>query len=167
MSAYLSAYLPAYLSAYKSTTLGRSLARALVLVGAVVTSSCLTVPAADAMPPQARDRVVHIAASKAGTPYRYGATGPSAFDCSGYTRWVFSRIGRHLPRTSSAQSNAVRHVRRSDRHRGDLVFFTSGGHVYHVGIYAGDNRVWHSPRSGERVQRSRLWTSSVSYGRVR
>ena len=149
-----------------STTLRRTLARALILVGAVVTSSTLALPA-DAMTAQTRERVVRIAASKAGTPYRYGATGPRAFDCSGYTRWVFRKVGRDLPRTSSAQARAARHVRRSQRHRGDLVFFRSGGHVYHVGIYAGRGRIWHAPRSGERVHRERIWTRSVSYGRVR
>ena len=149
-----------------STTLRRSLARALVLLGAVAGSTALAHPA-EAMSHQARDRVVHVAASKAGTPYVYGADGPRAFDCSGYTKWVFSKMGRHLPRTASAQSGAVRHVGRSARHRGDLVFFQSGGHVYHVAIYAGHNRVWHSPRPGQSVKREHLWTNAVSYGRVR
>jgi cell wall-associated NlpC family hydrolase len=149
-----------------STTIRRTLARALILVGAVVTSSALALPA-DAMTSHTRERVVHIAASKKGTPYRYGAAGPRAFDCSGFTRWVYSKVGRHLPRTSSAQSRAARHVKKSNRHRGDLVFFKSGGHVYHVGIYAGKGRVWHAPRSGERVHKEKIWTSSVSYGRVR
>jgi cell wall-associated NlpC family hydrolase len=149
-----------------SATIRRSLFHALVLVGAVV--ACLTVVSpAEAMSSQGRDRVVHIAASKQGTPYRYGADGPRAFDCSGFTKWVFARMGRHLPHSSSAHSASVRHVRRSDRQRGDLVFFHSGGHVYHVAIYAGRNSVWHAPRTGERVHRERLWTSAVSYGRVR
>ena len=101
-----------------STTLRRTLARALILVGAVVTSSTLALPA-DAMTVQTRERVVRIAASKEGTPYRYGATGPRAFDCSGYTRWVFRKVGRYLPRTSSAQARArsVRDRRRCRRGR--------------------------------------------------
>ena len=110
----------------------RSLAHALVLLGAVARLHRRSAHPAEAMSHQARDRVVHVAASKAGTPYAYGADGPRAFDCSGYTKWVFSRMGRHLPRTASAQSGAVRHVSRCARHRGDLVFFRSGGHVYHV-----------------------------------
>jgi cell wall-associated NlpC family hydrolase len=81
-------------------------------------------------------------------PYVYGADGPRAFDCSGFTKWVFSRMGRHLPRTAAAQSGAVHHVSRAARHRGDLVFFSSGRHVYHVAIYAGHNSVWHSPVQG-------------------
>jgi cell wall-associated NlpC family hydrolase len=61
----------------------------------------------------------------------------------------------------------VYHVSRAARHRGDLVFFSSGRHVYHVAIYAGHNSVWHSPRPGQRVKREHLRTNAVSYDRVR
>jgi cell wall-associated NlpC family hydrolase len=149
-----------------SATLRRLVIPALILLGTLVASPLLTAPSADAKTMPARDRVVHIAASKKGTPYRYGATGPTAFDCSGFTRWVYAKVGRHLPRTSGAQAGAVRHVAPSQRHPGDLVFFSSGGHVYHVAIYAGGNSVWHAPRPGQSVHREHLWTSSVSYGRV-
>lgn len=155
-----------------SATIRRSLSHALVLVSALVALtvavgfSPLMAPRADAMSMKARDQVLSIAASKRGTPYVYGATGPRAFDCSGYTRWVFAKIGRHLPRTADAQSNSVRHVRASDRRPGDLVFFGSG-HVYHVGIYAGRDSIWHAPRPGRSVHREHLWTHAVSYGRVR
>ena len=148
-------------------TLRRTLVHIAFVILALVASSAALAPTADAMTPQKRVHVMKVAASKRGAPYRYGATGPRAFDCSGYTRWVFRKVGRYLPRTSSAQARAARHIRRSQRHRGDLVFFRSGGHVYHVGIYAGRGRIWHAPRSGERVHRERIWTRSVSYGRVR
>ncbi len=143
-----------------------TLLRVMLTIGAVVASSVTLAPAADAMSAHTRSTVLHIAASKRGAPYRYGATGPRAFDCSGYTQWVFARVGRHLPRTSRAQARATRHVSRSHRRPGDLVFFSHHGRVYHVAIYAGGNQVWHAPRTGERVHRERLWTSSVSYGRV-
>ncbi|MCW2817416.1 MAG: hypothetical protein JWR42_203 [Marmoricola sp.] len=145
----------------------RLLLHVLLVLGALVAATCLTAPGAEAMSGHTRDRVLHVAASKRGTPYRYGATGPRAFDCSGYTRWVYARVGRHLPRTSRAQRAATRHVRRADRRRGDLVFFSSHGRVYHVAIYAGHDRIWHAPRSGQRVRREHIWTRSVSYGRVR
>ena len=141
--------------------------RVLLVIGALVASSVALAPAADAMSAHTRSRVLHVAASKEGTPYRYGADGPRAFDCSGYTRWVFARVGRHLPRTSRAQARSARHIARSQRRTGDLVFFRSHGRVYHVAIYAGRNRIWHAPRSGERVHRERIWTRSVSYGRIR
>lgn len=155
-----------------SATIRRSLTHAVVLVSVLLALtvaigfSPVVTPRADAMSMRAGQAVVHIAASKRGTPYVYGASGPRAFDCSGYTRWVFAKVGRHLPRTADAQSHAVRHVRGSDRRPGDLVFFRSGGHVYHVGIYAGGDSIWHSPRPGRSVHRERLWTHAVSYGRV-
>ena len=149
-----------------SATFRRLSTSVLILVAALMASTFLVSPSANAMSVQARSRVVHVAASKAGTPYVYGASGPSAFDCSGFTRWVYAKVGRHLPRTSSAQAGAVRHVSASDRRPGDLVFFSSGGHVYHVAIYAGGDSVWHAPRPGESVHREHLWTHAVSYGRV-
>lgn len=149
-----------------SATFQRLFTPVLIMVAALVASTFLVAPSADAMSVQTRSRVVHVAASKACTPYRYGASGPSAFDCSGFTRWVYAKVGRHLPRTSSAQAGAVRHVGASDRRPGDLVFFSSGGHVYHVAIYAGGDSVWHAPRPGESVHREHLWTHAVSYGRL-
>ncbi|MFC5729109.1 MULTISPECIES: C40 family peptidase [Nocardioides] len=112
-----------------------------------------------------RERIVAAARSRAGRPYAYGAAGPNAFDCSGLTQWVFRRVGKRLPRTSDAQAGAVRHVRHP--RRGDLVFFHNGGDVYHVGIYAGDHRLWHASRPGTPVRKDRIWTGSVFYGRVR
>jgi cell wall-associated NlpC family hydrolase len=144
----------------------------IVVAGAValtvlMASSSLTTPGADALSPHKRERVMKIAASKKGTPYRYGASGPRAFDCSGYTRWVYRKVGKFLPHNSAAQARRTKHIRKIHRKRGDLVFFRSGGHVYHVGIYAGHGRIWHAPRPGRRVHRGRIWTNAVSYGRVR
>ena len=134
---------------------------------AVVASSVALAPTSEAMSRSTRHHLMQIAASKRGAPYRYGAVGPRAFDCSGYTRWVFRKVGRHLPRTASAQARFAHHIRRAARRTGDLVFFSSGGHVYHVGIYAGHNRIWHAPRPGERVGLVHLWTRHVFYGRIR
>ena len=159
--------MSASLSAPARVSLRGLVARIAVVLGAVIASSTLSVPASEAMTPTVRTKILHVAASKAGTPYRYGADGPRAFDCSGYTKWVYAKAGRTLPRTTGQQRAATRFVKKSDRRRGDLVFFKSGGRVYHVGIYAGRGRVWHSPRTGERVHRERIWTSSVSYGRKR
>jgi cell wall-associated NlpC family hydrolase len=145
----------------------RSVIHLLVVLVALVASSAALAPSSDAMSRHTRHHVLKIAASKKGTPYRYGADGPRAFDCSGYTRWVFRKVGRHLPRTSRAQARYARHIKRSHRRTGDLVFFRDHGRVYHVGIYAGHNRIWHAPRPGRRVSRERIWTRSVRYGRVR
>jgi cell wall-associated NlpC family hydrolase len=148
-------------------TLRRTLVHVAFVILALVASSAALAPTADAMTPHKRAQVMHVAASKKGAPYRYGADGPRAFDCSGYTKWVFARVGKRIPRTSRAQARFARHIRKSQRRTGDLVFFANHGRVYHVAIYAGRNTIWHAPRPGQRVHRARLWTSRVSYGRIR
>ncbi|MFI8007368.1 C40 family peptidase [Streptomyces sp. NPDC086010] len=112
-------------------------------------------------------RALDIAASKKGAPYRYGATGPHRFDCSGLTLYSYRKAGKKLPRTAQQQYNKTRHISRSQRKRGDLVFFHSGRGVYHVGIYAGSGRIWHSPKTGAVVRLEKIWSNSVWYGRVR
>jgi cell wall-associated NlpC family hydrolase len=148
-------------------TLRRTLAAAVVVPGVLLASFVVDTSPADALTQRERARVVRVAASKAGAPYRYGAEGPRRFDCSGLTTWVFDRIGKNLPRTSRAQARSTRRVSAAHRRWGDLVFFRSRGRVHHVGIYAGRNRIWHAPRPGRRVQRERIWSSRVTYGRVR
>ena len=114
------------------------------------------------------DTAADWARSRKGSPYQYGATGPNRFDCSGLTRWVYARIGKSLPHSSSAQVRDVQRIwHRSNVRRGDLVFFTSRGSVYHVAIYAGHGYIWHAPHSGTRVRRDHIWTSNVFYGRVK
>ena len=79
-----------------------------------------------------------IAAAQRGKPYAYGASGPRAFDCSGLTSYAFHRAGfPAMPRTAAAQAHFARHISRGQMRRGDLIFFTGGGGVYHVGLYAG------------------------------
>jgi cell wall-associated NlpC family hydrolase len=48
-----------------------------------------------------------------------------------------------------------------------LVFFHSGGSVYHVAIYAGNNYIWHAPHTGAKVRKEKMWTQNVWYGRIR
>ncbi len=120
-------------------------------------------------------RVAHamgIAASEKGKPYAYGAAGPRAFDCSGLTFYAFHRAGfRGLPRTAAAQSHFAHHIARSRMHRGDLIFFTGRGGVYHVGLYAGMSHgrrlVLHSPYPGRRVHVEPLWTNAWFPGTLR
>jgi cell wall-associated NlpC family hydrolase len=105
--------------------------------------------------------VLGIAASLAGISYVYGGTTRAGFDCSGFTQYVFNKVGIHIPRTSQAQQQAVRRV--SSPRPGDLVFF--GSPAYHVGIYAGNHKLWDSPHTGASVSKRAIWTSSVTYGR--
>jgi len=114
-----------------------------------------------------RARVLREAAKLKGTPYRYGGTTPRGFDCSGYTGYVYKKAGKKLPRTSRAQYSATKHITRKTAKPGDLVFFKSGGGgVYHVGIYAGGNMLWHASKPGRPVAKAKIWTSSVAFGRV-
>ncbi|MDH6228106.1 NlpC/P60 family protein [Streptomyces sp. MJP52] len=123
--------------------------------------------AAEAQAATAGSKALKVAASKKGTPYRYGATGPHAFDCSGLTLYSFRKAGKALPRTAAQQYNRTTRVSTAKRRPGDLVFFHSGSRVYHVGIYAGSGKLWHAPKSGDVVRLQRIWTRSVWYGRVR
>jgi cell wall-associated NlpC family hydrolase len=110
---------------------------------------------------------VRVAATRRGDPYRWGADGPHRFDCSGLTRWVFERLGRSLPHNSAAQYGRVRHVERDHKRVGDLIFFhDGGGHVFHVGIYAGHGYMWHAPHSGTRVRKQRIFSRAYYVGRV-
>jgi cell wall-associated NlpC family hydrolase len=114
-----------------------------------------------------RAKVLREAAKLKGTPYRYGGTTTKGFDCSGYTGYVYKKAGKKLPRTSRQQYSATKHISRSAAKPGDLVFFRSGGGgVYHVGIYAGSNMLWHSSKPGKPIGKAKIWTSSVAFGRV-
>jgi cell wall-associated NlpC family hydrolase len=90
----------------------------------------------------ARSTALQHAMSKIGAPYRYGATGPNAFDCSGLVSWAFKKAGKSLPRTSRAMSQVGTPVSRSELQPGDLVFFYKP--VSHVGIYIGDGKIVHA-----------------------
>ncbi|MFF4725359.1 NlpC/P60 family protein [Streptomyces mirabilis] len=89
--------------------------------------------------------------TKIGSPYVYGASGPSSFDCSGFTSWAYAQAGVSIPRTSESQATiGTRIYSQSDLQVGDLVFFF--GDLHHVGLYAGNGQVLHAPRTGTVVR---------------
>lgn len=111
--------------------------------------------------------LLRFAAKQKGKPYRWGATGPSAFDCSGYVLYVFKKAAnRKLPRTAAQQRRYAKRIARKDIRQGDLVFTITGGRVSHVGIYAGKGRVWYAPRSGQRVKLGKIYAKNWVAGRV-
>jgi cell wall-associated NlpC family hydrolase len=117
------------------------------------------------------DRAMRTAVDQKGDPYSYGSAGPRSFDCSGLTYYSYRRAGFHLPRTSSAQAGYARHIARGAMKRGDLIFFTGHGGVYHVGVFAGwshgHRMVLHAPYSGTHVRTDPVWTNSWFPGTLR
>ncbi|MEX2289965.1 MAG: NlpC/P60 family protein [Mycobacteriales bacterium] len=114
-----------------------------------------------------RQRAVRVASQQAGKPYRYGSTGPGSFDCSGLMVYVFKQVGKQLPRTSQAQLDATQRISKSAMRPGDLVFTQRNGRVGHVGVYAGNNKFWVAPKSGDVVKLQTIYTSNYLVGRVR
>ncbi|MEU5431659.1 C40 family peptidase [Streptomyces olivoreticuli] len=113
-------------------------------------------------------RIVALRAAQAlkGAPYRWGGTGPRAFDCSGLTQYAYRKAGKFLPRTAAAQFASTRPVTAQHRKPGDLVFFPRHGTIGHVALYAGNGYIWHAPKPGGHVRRERLWTGRVMYHAV-
>ncbi|MGE5371099.1 MAG: C40 family peptidase [Solirubrobacterales bacterium] len=90
--------------------------------------------------------IVAEATSLIGTPYRYGGNGGHGFDCSGFVRHVFAKVGINLPHQSASMASLGKPVSKTDLSVGDLVFFkTQGsGHINHVGIYLSGSRFIHA-----------------------
>ncbi|HYN30862.1 MAG TPA: C40 family peptidase [Dermatophilaceae bacterium] len=126
-------------------------------------------PSAEAaVPAGVSAKALGVAAQQKGIRYRYGGTSPrTGFDCSGLTGYAYRKAGKKLPRTAKAQYARSKKIRRASARPGDLVFFYRGGRIYHVGIYAGGGKMWHSPRPGKRVSKVKIWTNRVHFGRVR
>ncbi|MGW6394541.1 NlpC/P60 family protein [Streptomyces sp. NPDC055103] len=93
---------------------------------------------------------ISFARAQLGKPYVWGATGPSAYDCSGLTQAAWRAAGVSLPRTTYTQINAGPRVSRSQLAPGDLIFFYSG--ISHVGLYIGGGQMIHAPRPGAPVR---------------
>ncbi len=144
----------------------RLLLLALVLTVVAPLGVAVTAAPAEAATATLGQRADSEARRHIGKAYRYGSAGPSTFDCSGFTMYVFSRLGKRLPHNSAAQYDAVRHVGRSDKRVGDLIFTKRSGTIRHVGIYAGGSDIWSPVQSGDHVRKQSFAGRDYVVGRV-
>lgn len=103
-----------------------------------------------------------------GRAYVWGGSNPTTgFDCSGLTQWSFKQAGVSLPRTAAQQYLATTKVSASEAKAGDLVFFSYGSGVAHVGIYLGGGRMLDAQNNGVVVESLDWWNKYlVGYGRI-
>jgi cell wall-associated NlpC family hydrolase len=112
-------------------------------------------------------KVIHEAAKHKGKPYRYGASGPKAFDCSGYTMYVYRKAaGKKLPHKANSQQKYGKGVAKSSKKVGDLIIFRNGSYGYHAGIYAGGGYMWNSPNSNSKVKKQKLFNNNYVVRRL-
>ncbi|WP_105956574.1 C40 family peptidase [Apilactobacillus quenuiae] len=114
-------------------------------------------------------QIYTVAKSKLGSPYIYGATGANAFDCSGFTSYVYKNsLGVRLPRTAQAQYNASTKVSRDNLQKGDLVFIGgSTSSIYHVGMYIGHGKMIDAQNRGVIKESIKApWWNVVGYGHI-
>ncbi|MFC8848386.1 MULTISPECIES: NlpC/P60 family protein [unclassified Micromonospora] len=108
---------------------------------------------------------VRYAYGALGKPYVWAADGPNGYDCSGLTSAAWRAAGKSLPHNTRMQWGVVSHISRSELRPGDLVFYSSLGHV---AIYVGDGQVIHAPTFGRNVEKRALaLMPPYGYGRVR
>jgi len=150
------------LGSYSSGGTSKSVATSLSNINSIRNSTQSYVPSRGSASISS-NAIVAYSSNFLGTPYRWGANGPNAFDCSGFTSYVFRHFGISLPRTASGQQSVGVAVSRSELKPGDLVFFGSPAH--HVGIYVGDGCYIHSPRTGDVVKVSPLDRTDYSGAR--
>jgi hypothetical protein len=155
-----------------SATLARALPRRAAVVVAAAglcvtgfsTATSATASAASSTPSAT---AIHYALAQIGKPYRYGATGPYAYDCSGLTSAAYRAAGITIPRTSRDQYRGLPHVPRGRWRPGDLIFFASNtsrpSTVYHAAIYMGSGWMLDAPHAGTVVQIERIYGGTMYY----
>lgn len=85
---------------------------------------------------------LNVAVTQIGKPYKWGGTGPNAWDCSGLIQWAFGTVGINLPRVSQQQARVGKAIPLAALAPGDvIVFYRNAGHI---GIYAGGGQVFHA-----------------------
>lgn len=114
--------------------------------------------------------VVEFAMTLLGCPYKWGATGPGEFDCSGLVYYVFKMTGTYsgARNTASGYSKIATPIKKEDAQPGDVVFFTNATGTHHIGIYIGNGQMIHAPMTGDVVKISSVdrKNDTVTYGRL-
>jgi cell wall-associated NlpC family hydrolase len=142
----------------RAEELRQEAARRAMVAAAAAKARALGFAALGDAPPPSRTAAaaVRAALGQVGRPYRWGATGPASFDCSGLVRFAYAHAGLSLPRTSRQQWSAGRHVEVADLRPGDLVFWAHDpadpATIHHVGIYLGQGLMVHAPHTGALVR---------------
>ena len=114
-----------------------------------------------------RNKIIAEAKKHIGKPYRYAASGPKRFDCSGYTMYVYRKaIGKKLPHKANSQRRYGKWIPKSQAKPGDLLIFKSGGYGYHAAIYAGGKYMYDSPRPGKKVGKHKIWSRNYVVRRL-
>jgi len=103
-----------------------------------------------------------------GRSYVWGGSNPSTgFDCSGLVQWSYKQAGVSLPRTASQQYLATQRISASEARVGDLVFFSYGSGIAHVGIYLGNNTMIDAQNKGVVIESLDWWNQYlVGFGRI-
>ena len=101
----------------------------------------------------AAGQAIQFALAQVGKPYKWGATGPNSFDCSGLVQAAYRSAGINLPRTTYTQATYGKPVLKGNLIPGDLVFPDPG----HVQIYLGNNKVVEAPHTGANVRVMNMW----------
>ena len=107
--------------------------------------------------------IVELAKKYIGTPYVYGGSSPSGFDCSGFVYYLYKSMGVTLNRVAADQMTNGTWVPKNALQPGDIVGFANrSGYINHVGIYAGNGMMIHSPQTGEYVRYESIVTGNYA-----
>jgi cell wall-associated NlpC family hydrolase len=113
-----------------------------------------------------KNDVIYYATAFLGTPYLWAGTSPSTgFDCSGFTQYVYKHFGVSIGRSTGDQIRSGVGISKGNLLPGDLVFFGSSNNPRHTGIYIGDNKYIHSPRTGDVIKISAMTRQDFISGR--
>jgi cell wall-associated NlpC family hydrolase len=109
---------------------------------------------------------VAAAESQEGVPYVWGGATPGqGFDCSGLAMWAWGQAGVNLPHSAQEQYDSIEHVSMSQLQPGDLIFYASGGYIYHVIMYIGGGEAVQAEQTGTVIQVTPVWPGAYGAGR--